>query len=504
MKQLLLKLKNIETHEDLLKFTQDNFIELQKNFYTEEVSNFKLEISDIFQDLIINNCIAGVVSQKTVIAFLELLSDFSEFHNLRFSINELANLLPVSATQIRLKAVYKFINDISTTSYNNFIRGLKNANSFYEETYKISLSYINKTIYALDILYELKNETKFNELKNHISNCNISERFIQVEFIDLIRNTNYANFHKTKQSADNLVAKYLQKYKHVSFFKTKGTANQDMHYLKQIESKHINSFINIRAISLDYFSGKRDLVNVLFDEMSRGVDIIETPELLNLYMFAYGNMHYHKIFEAIDTFSSEINNKSIEIIDWGCGQGIATVTLLDYCKIKEINVTIKKITLAEPSNLAINRATLHINKLSNSQYTINTINKDIDSMAGEDIQTHSEHIKIHLFSNIIDVPFFDINKLTNLISRTQKSTNYFVCVSPHINNERNLRLDYFYQYFEENYNTTLISRRENTKTVNKWRSNYCKCADSSWLHDSNTDKCQKAWTRYERVFKVTI
>jgi len=63
------------------------------------------------------------------------------------------------------------------------------------------------------------------------------------------------------------------------------------------------------------------------------------------------------------------------------------------------------------------------------------------------------------------------------ISNSQNGINYFICVSPNINDKRNARLDMFFRYFNENFDTDLISSR--------------------------ADDVQN-YKRYEKIFKVEL
>jgi hypothetical protein len=111
--------------------------------------------------------------------------------------------------------------------------------------------------------------------------------------------------------------------------------------------------------------------------------------------------------------------------------------------------------------LALQRGLLHIDVIKQKQYNIKPINKDLDCIEQNDIKFDDDNIVLHLFSNILDVEQFrlDTNFLEK-ISKNLKSDNYFICVSPNINIKRNERLDIFFRYFDENFDTNLISNRD--------------------------------------------
>jgi hypothetical protein len=74
------------------------------------------------------------------------------------------------------------------------------------------------------------------------------------------------------------------------------------------------------------------------------------------YIALYGRHHFHKLYAAFDsTKLEELEGKNIQIIDWGCGQALASCILIDYLIEKNISPNILSITLIEPSQIALNR-----------------------------------------------------------------------------------------------------------------------------------------------------
>ena len=185
-----------------------------------------------------------------------------------------------------------------------------------------------------------------------------------------------------------------------------------------------------------------------------------------------------KLYSSFDTIIHQLNNKTINIIDWGCGQALATSLLIDYTKERSLNIDISDIILIEPSSLALSRGMLHIDVLKKNKIDIKAVNKDIDSLEISDLIINNSNITLHLFSNILDVEFFRLDReFLEKISSSFDELNYFVCVSPNINDKRNGRLDMFYRYFQNHFQTELISSR--SSEINNYK-------------------------RYEKVFKSQI
>ena len=268
-------------------------------------------------------------------------------------------------------------------------------------------------------------------------------------------------------------------------------------YSEQIRNLSNLSFNSIREISVNNNTMDSQVPN-------RGATPLKTETELFKYMVSFGNMHYSKIKSALDILFEKKISENLEIIDWGCGQALATMVLGEYFNNNRIDLCPSKIILIEPSELTIKRAGLHASLFfPNSQ--INTLCKYFDDLKLEDIQTSHDSIKIHFFSNILDVEFFSLKNLFELISSTQKGLNFFVCVSPNINDIKTERLESFKRYFEKN-NDTFELLMDITTTKNS--------TDPYWNCNNNYNRqkcdnhlvcgCENQWTRVIKVFKVDL
>lgn len=237
----------------------------------------------------------------------------------------------------------------------------------------------------------------------------------------------------------------------------------------------------------------------LFNQICHGEAILKSDLQLRMYIFAYGNMHKHKLIAAFDVLKSKwalTENLKLDIIDYGCGQALASSLFAEYCSDNGINVNIENLLLVDPSVQAVSRGLFHINQIKGGS-TIKQIKTKIsrlDDLEPSDLTTKNS--ALHLFSNILDINEFDIEKLYRNISQNRNSTDYFVCVSPYYP-YRIERLDNFYRYFKSNYKTKLYSKRSSQR----WRCKERCCDDCIGNGGSCT---RKPWTRYEYVFKVNF
>lgn len=258
-----------------------------------------------------------------------------------------------------------------------------------------------------------------------------------------------------------------------------------------------NDFDSIRSISVRN-AGSQKIAG-------RGVKILESEEELFGYFKSFGNMHKAKLLSAFevlpDTFDSKVN-----IIDWGCGQGFASMIFLEKYGNKFVN----HIALIEPSKIALKRAALHCKKYS-SEVSIKTIYKKLDDLSEDDLIMPQSDITIHLLSNILDIDGYSQSHLIELIEQTQTGENYFVCASPYIDAIKTERIETFKRYFENDYESfELLMERTNSKSNEFWCCNNVYNKDSinhgDYFNCKEFDDCgcSNRWTRVINVFKTTI
>lgn len=232
-------------------------------------------------------------------------------------------------------------------------------------------------------------------------------------------------------------------------------------YVRKIKSLQNPTFQQIRDIansSLSHLSSEEK--DKLWKDLNHGVDLLNSHELLCQYIFAFGNMHEAKIQRALSSIESpeEVFNTDIAIVDWGCGQGLATICFFDFLNERNIINNTQKVILIEPSEKALERAKLHTNIYLKDESKIKTVCKFLDDVDKSDIETN-QSITVHFFSNILDVSQIDLKKLAQLVGENINGEHYFFCVSPLIEG-RSHRLDAFYNYFNS---PTIFSNLEQSE-----------------------------------------
>ena len=128
-------------------------------------------------------------------------------------------------------------------------------------------------------------------------------------------------------------------------------------------------------------------------------------------------MHAAKLNYAFEHLQQYIKEaKEVELIDYGCGQGMASICYHDFIKNVNPSQEISRVTLIEPSEMALSRASLLCSHFYPNAEIV-TVNKDFENLSEKDIELSSSIPTIHLFSNILDVESYEIEKIAQLVMR---------------------------------------------------------------------------------------
>lgn len=432
----------------------------------------------------------------------ERIGSFSLFEQLyRLNIEVNSNI------SSRLKTVYKYT--IGIRRFDDYIKIFDEILTNLKEAFDNEEDNID-IITATFIQYYAKivlNFGRFNNagvlsfkqkiIENKQSNFILSQQIID-EVLEIDTSENKTAFEKIQVILDNLLNRNTDKnFIQLEDFLIESKSEFNYAYLLSKSEKSFDAIRNISVLIWKKINDKN-----IYDSLGRGTSILKEEAQLYAYLNSYGNSHYAKMISALEKIKINENNADFEVFDWGCGQGLASIVFLE--KYNKINI--KNITLIEPSEISLKRASLHI-KHFNQSAIIKTICKSIGSLAFEDLNNKKDNIKIHLFSNILDIDGYSLKQLFELIKDTQSGINYFVCISPYINDIKADRLDSFCKLFStfdtfETLGEKTTGGRIDDEYWNcneKYKGNYC------YKHNTtNNCGCEKKWTRVIRVFKVIL
>lgn len=230
-----------------------------------------------------------------------------------------------------------------------------------------------------------------------------------------------------------------------------------MTYINDIQSISNLTIKDIIRVSCQYVPNAFKLCpyNYIDTEgrsLKHGTAILETEEQCCAYMAAYGNMHYKKLLRALKDSEFPYNslNNGVEIYDWGCGQGIGTMAIIEKLRQLHLISKLKKITLEEPSDVARQRAVFHVTHvLNNSDIKIVDLPNYLPSDYGDNRNSITEvnveePCAIHIFSNILDIETVSLKGVSKLI--TSSGIHHIaLCIGPANLNES--RINSFCNYF---------------------------------------------------------
>jgi len=203
----------------------------------------------------------------------------------------------------------------------------------------------------------------------------------------------------------------------------------------------------------------------VYHDLERGRAVLRTEQELNQYLYSYGNMHANKLYyvynELFKNLSVNFGTK-IQIIDYGCGQGLASIGLLNRLALDHFDINnVLEIILIEPSAIALKRA----EELLKNTFSIKLVNKYLNDINDKDIKRQG--VTLHLFSNILDMggTHFDIKQLANKIIKSKTNSEFFACVGALGEN----KLIEFSASFQNQIGFERISRSNGAVSFGTWK-----------------------------------
>lgn len=484
-----LLLNNASDGASLDKYIQNNYAQIVA-FFSTDISNQRIELESFEQFVLFkSNIIENLDFTKSYNrAFVYYLMDYCERFCSTSTIVQLYRIIGDNNLNIgsRLDAAMLYLYNVSSNQtfvdrFDGICNRLQTAINEEDDDDKKSIaSFLNYYSYVVYNTSEQFSNEILSKYRYAVDNNTFP--FLTN---DVVRECFAFDIHdaeKLYKTVQNKIDGLLERGKAIDLPVTKPDylIETDTDYA-EVLNKTQRRFKDIRNISvqkINQFENKDDI----FYSLGRGAKILKEEAQLYSYINSYGNMHEAKMLSALQQLPlDELNGKNIEIIDWACGQGLASIIFIEFVENQNVNITIRNIVLIEPSEIALKRAVLNVRHFD-GQCQVKTVLKDIDSIANEDLNCDSNAIKIHLFSNILDIEGFSMEHLISIIEQTQKGVNYFVCVSPYITDAKTARIDSFGQHFANQYNT-FQTYLEIENRRGEWKN---------------------GWTRVIRLFRVNL
>lgn len=472
----------------LQNYISDNFEEVYDFFTHQKHSHLVASRDKLNRYIQLNrNVILQLnVVEKANLAFISLLLDISEELGLISPFRFLFDHLRGKNYNIgeRLNAASLYLIGVSTADdyvnrYEAIYNHLKHSAETEEDNNdKVLMTMVN---YFSQVIHDFGefNIDAINVLKAKIqkSRSDFEFSFLHSKLISDVLEVDLSNFADAYHTIHSLLDSFLGRDILKPSYKKEFLLETGTKY-SSLLANVADRFKAVRQISVNQYQLIKS--DSIYNSLGRGIAILTDENQLFAYMNSYGNMHYEKLIDAFKSLPKTFFEQETNIIDWGCGQAMASMTYFDFIKQNGHKQQTKNLTLIEPSEIALKRASLHIKKFDPIT-EIHTVNKDLDALTNKDFSNNKTHKHIHLFSNILDIDQFSLSHLLKLLESNFPGDNYFICVSPYINDTRTSRLDAFVNYF---------SKKANFKRIQSIDNRY-----GEW---------QGTWTRVVRVFNVSL
>lgn len=163
-----------------------------------------------------------------------------------------------------------------------------------------------------------------------------------------------------------------------------------------------------------------------YPSLHRGKAVLDDEDSLNCYMSAYGQMHTVKMQRVLGRLPAVAVRDDFEIVDWGCGQGLATICLLDMLE-KALPFTCPEhVTLVDASSAALSRALMNVSLKLKGRVAVRAVETRLSPDELRGVETwHGAPVVVHLLSNILDVPGVSNKAMADAIS-SSGVVNYIV------------------------------------------------------------------------------
>ncbi len=163
----------------------------------------------------------------------------------------------------------------------------------------------------------------------------------------------------------------------------------------------------------------------LKENLSHGKALLKSKDQMKAYLHHYGQMHREKLLRAYKHIPSDFLKSSFSVIDWGCGQGLASMVLSEYVPNEDI---VTDFILIEPSVLCLSQANANLT-WSNPKSMVDVLRKREEEVEATDICVQERKV-LHLLSNVVDMPEFSGNGIRRFVFANINLNHLIIGVSP--------------------------------------------------------------------------
>lgn len=200
--------------------------------------------------------------------------------------------------------------------------------------------------------------------------------------------------------------------------------------MDRLEQAFASNVIHPSNVSFDYL---RCIIGTdcgIHRQLGRGRSVLTSSEQLDQYWYSYAPMIRSQWRWVLPQIQLDLSK--VEIIDYGCGQGMASCLFLEHFEEARFDPGLR-VTLIEPSALALTRAH-RIMQAYAPQAEVISVNSHFQDLASDQLLCDPDRVKIHLFSNVLDIAGYDHFELVNEILQ-HPGKHIFLAVSHNRNFE---------------------------------------------------------------------
>lgn len=143
--------------------------------------------------------------------------------------------------------------------------------------------------------------------------------------------------------------------------------------------------------------------DLLFASLDRGAAILENEDQIAKYVTAFSAKHFYKFDVAMGAVRGVFAKRSISVVDWGCGAGLAEVAFADS-KYGNACRKVRDIALVDPSQAALGWANFVASRCYEGAEIV-AICKRFGELTDDDLRSlqSTASARIHIFSNVLDI-----------------------------------------------------------------------------------------------------
>lgn len=170
-------------------------------------------------------------------------------------------------------------------------------------------------------------------------------------------------------------------------------------------------------------------------QTNRATKPLNSFQQLLAYQAFYGTDHFNRfcyLLKQLPLYERQDKTICLKIFDYGCGQGLATLALLQHLQQKKQRVNLE-IHLIEPSTLALDLAQHYVQLYAathlQGHIKITEHPCSLDQLDNALFKLHDQQWAVHLFSNVLDMACSGVFNLKPLMQQWQMMQGKQICLA---------------------------------------------------------------------------